>query len=179
MIDQSDNGLPREVVDRLVRRIEEDSQQAQPHLLFATNCLTLRHHIEYFAVVIYKNSVLSHIYQSVQRDLNEDHNVQHQLSSLAADKCVIVIEAFLKLRQLSTLSSHFWSLIHFAVISAKFLSTQYNASQDSKAVALAKALILSLKSSCDETVGVINGFSTSLSQTVLELNALLSIVDVR
>jgi hypothetical protein len=34
-------------------------------------------------------------------------------------------------------------------------------------------LITSLNSSCDETISVVNGFSTSLSQTVADLTIIL------
>jgi hypothetical protein len=157
-----------------VQNIKDILLKAQPYLRSAASCLTVQQHVEYFAVVIYKNYAAGQILKlTLQESLVEDHANKQQISGLLFERSVAIVKAYLRLRQLSTLSSHYWSLLQASVSTARFLVTRTSATERSKMHPLVKALIASLKSSRDEALTVVNGFSTSLSQIVDDLILLL------
>ena len=172
--EESDEHQSYRYANQLLQKIEDILLEAQPHLRSTVNCLTVQQHVEYFAVAIYKNHAAAQILMlTLQDSLGEHHANEHQISDLLFNKTVAIVEAYLRLRQLSTLSSHYWPLLQASVSAAKFLVTRTSATERSRMYPLVKALIASLKSSCDEAIGVVNGFSTSLSQIVGDLTMLL------
>jgi len=173
LTEEVDNALFREIAYRLVRQIEDIPLKAQPHLLSTANCLNVQQHVEYFAVIIYINHSAAHILQSTLPEPSQDDDDEHQISDVIVEKSMAIVEAFLRLRQLSILSSHYWSLLQASVTAAKTLMTRGRTADRPKMGHLVKALIVSLKSSCNETISVVNGFSTSLSQTVADLTMIL------
>jgi hypothetical protein len=173
LTEEVDNALFREIAYRMVRQIEDIPLKAQPHLLSTANCLNVQQHVEYFAAIIYINHSAAHILQSTLPEPSQDHDDEHQISDVIVEKSMAIVEAFLRLRQLSILSSHYWSLLQASVTAAKTLMTRGRTADRPKMGHLVKALIVSLKSSCNETISVVNGFSTSLSQTVADLTMIL------
>jgi hypothetical protein len=173
---EDDEPISSENALQLVRKIEEIPAKAQPHLLSTVNCFTIRQHVEYYVVVIYVNHGSASILQSTLPEASIGHSqdeVKRQICETSMSKSASVVEDFIKLRQVSILSSHYWSLLQASVTAVKFIASRVHADDGSKASSLVKALITSLYSSCDETISVVNGFSTSLSQTVADLTVIL------
>lgn len=159
---------------QIVQNIEDILLKAQPHLRSTASCLTVKQHIEYFAASIYKNHASAQILKLALEDsLADDHANEHRISALLFEKSVAIVEAYLRLRQLSTLSSNYWSLLQASVSAAKFLVTRTSSTERERMYPLVKALIASLKSSCHRGISVMNSFSTSLSQIVGDLIILL------
>lgn len=170
----SDSPLSLEDVQSLVKKMEIVYNAAQPHLIDLSNCITLRDHVEYWALRIYINHVTAQI---LLKDPNSP--LTSEVSSIVAEKSEDILEAFLKLRQFSILTSHYWPILQSCVLAARFLMTRGvtgSVGKDNlrgKVEALVKALLLSLRSSCGENTSMANGFSMGLSQTVGELEVLL------
>ena len=62
--------------------------------------------------LIYQNHAAGQILKlTLQESPAKDHASEHHVSDLLFEKSVAILEAYLRLRQLSTLSSHYWSLL--------------------------------------------------------------------
>ena len=111
-IEECDELQPYEYAYQLVQKIEDIPLKAQPHLRWTASCLTVQQHVEYFAVAIYQNHAAGQILKlTLQESPAKDHASEHHVSDLLFEKSVAILEAYLRLRQLSTLSSHYWSLL--------------------------------------------------------------------
>ncbi|CZR53890.1 uncharacterized protein PAC_03772 [Phialocephala subalpina] len=170
----SDSPLSLSDVQSLVQKIELVYNAAQPHLVDVSNCITLRDHVEYWALRIYINHATAQI---LLKDSNSPPS--SEVSAIVVEKSQDILEAFLKLRQFSILTSHSWPILQSCVLAARFLMTRGvtgSVGDDNprgKTEALVKALLINLRSSCGENLSMANGFSTGLSQTVGELEVLL------
>jgi hypothetical protein len=139
-----------DIIDRVCSICLDFCQQklfavnAQPHLLSTANCFTVRQHVEYYVVVIYVNHGSASILQSTLPEASIGHSqdeVKRQICETSMSKSASVVEAFIKLRQVSILSSHYWSLLQASVTAAKFIASRVHADDGSKASSLVKALI--------------------------------------
>jgi len=161
---------------QMIQMMEEISHNLQPHLVSTTNCFTVLHHVEHYAAAIYINHASAHFLQStLEKDLNSSiqDDDQRQIFEAIVSKSEAIVEAFIRMRQVSILSTHSWSLLHAVVSAAKFVASRLRLNKGSKSSSLVQTLIASLKTCCEENINVVNGFTISLSQTVLELTAML------
>ena len=170
----SDSPLSLEDVQSLVQKIEIVYRAGKPRLTDVSHCITLGDHVEYWALRIYINHATAQILLN-----NTELPLTSEVSYIVFEKSIDILEAFLKLRQLSILTSHYWPVLQSYVLAARFLMTRGvtgGAEEDNlrgRVEISVKALLLSLRSSCKENISVANGFSTGLSQTVVELEMLL------
>jgi hypothetical protein len=166
-----DVALPYSVILDLANRVQEIPHKAQPHLQAFENCINLQQYSEYLVTRIYVNHATSQLFLSVLRSSSPNEIHREKLVSLTSDGCVAVLEAYLKLRQVSVLTSHYWSLLHCAVKSTEYLASWRR--DDPTTTALAKRFVRSLECSCDDNVNTKSSFSTTLSQIIKDLKALL------
>lgn len=169
--DESD-ALSYDVINAMISRIQEIPHRCQPHLQAFENCINLQQYLEYLAVTIYLNHATSQLCCSVLRS-SSDVKPAHEkvVSELAYKGCVAVLEAYLKLRQVSILTSHYWSLLHAAVKSTEYLASRLH--DDAATTTLVNRLIRSLRCSCDDNVSTKSSFSIILSRTIKDLTSLL------
>lgn len=170
LLDEND-ALPYSIILNLANKVQEIPHKAQPHLQAFENCINLQQYSEYLVTRIYLNYASFQLFLSVLRKSDDDELHREELVSLTSDGCVAVLEAYLKLRQVSVLTSHYWPLLHAAVKSTEYLASRRR--DDPTTTALAKRFVRSLECSCDDNVNTKSSFSTTLSEIIKNLKALL------
>lgn len=174
LLTEGDEPLPPEKIEKFVQRIEDIHLKAQPHLLNVVNCMSPRHHVEFFAVTVYTSHAACHLLKTaIQVPEPEHHSDYDRITYKITEMCVGIVESFMLLRQFSILTSLYWSLVQATITAAKFLLIGGRATDRSAWNPLVRSLMVSLRSSCDETTSIRNGFTANLSKLVAELSLLL------
>ncbi|RDW91540.1 hypothetical protein BP5796_02705 [Coleophoma crateriformis] len=174
LLAEEDVPLSQDIVENFVEKFEKIHQKAQPHLLDVVNCLSPRHHVEFFVVTVYKTHAACRLLKTlIQAPEAENRNGYDRIMDKITVLSVETVEAFMLLRQFSILTSLYWSLVQATITAAKFLLTRSRGADKPAWDSLVGSLMVSLRSSCDETTSIRNGFTANLSKLVAELSILV------